>query len=137
MGFCSSTDLNKLKKLQNRDPGIATNSPYDASSQPLLVKLGWQTIRGLIVMETAMIVHRPMNNESPKYLMSLFEMFSQHTILILNCLLKTSSGQKCISYRGAQLWNNLSADTKQAQAQIQLKKEYKIRRNPFANSITF
>ena len=43
-GVCSATTLNKLKALQNRAVGIATNSPYDAPSQPLLDKLGWQTV---------------------------------------------------------------------------------------------
>ena len=39
-GVCSGTALNKLQKLQNRAARIATNSPYDAPSQPLLEKLG-------------------------------------------------------------------------------------------------
>ena len=50
-GVCSVITLNKLQKLQNRAARIATNSPYDAPSQPLLEKLGWQSIRELINME--------------------------------------------------------------------------------------
>ena len=55
-GVCSATALNKLQRLQNRAARIATSSPYDAPSQPVLEKLGWQTIRELIDTETATMV---------------------------------------------------------------------------------
>ena len=62
------------------------------------------------------MVYRSINNDAPTYLSSLFEMLSENTIRELRNtktdlklpLLKTSSGQKCFSYRGARLWNNLS-----------------------------
>ena len=129
-GVCSGTALNKLQKLQNRAARIATNSPYNAPSQPLLEKLGWQTIRELIDIETAMMVYRSINNKAPNYLTSFFERLSQNTIRELRNtktdlklpLLKISSGQKCFSYRGARLWNKLSADAKNVQTQILFKK---------------
>ena len=104
-GVCSGAALNKLQKLQNRAAKIATNSPYDARSQPLLEKLGWQTIRELINIETAMMAYSSINNEAPNYLTSLFERLSQNTIRELRNtktdlklpFLKTSSGQKCSS----------------------------------------
>ena len=127
---CNGTALNKLQKLQNRAARIATDSPYDAPSLPLLEKLGWQTIRELIDIETAMMVYRSINNEAPNYITGLFERLSQNTIRELHNtktelkmpLLKTSSGQKCFSYRGARLWNNLSVDAKNAQTESQFKK---------------
>ena len=39
-GCCNSTDILKLQKLQN--------SPFDASSKPLIQSLGWKTIEELI-----------------------------------------------------------------------------------------
>ena len=129
-GVCSGTSLNKLQKLQNRAARIATNSPYDAPSQPLLRKLGWNPIKELVDIETTMMVYKSINNEAPNYLTSLFERLSQNTIRELRNtktdlkmpLLKTSSGQKCFSYRGARLWNNLSVDAKSAKTQTQFKK---------------
>ena len=59
---------------------IATNSLYDAQSQQLLEKLGWQTIRELIDMEAATIVYRSINYEAPNYLTSFFKRLSQITI---------------------------------------------------------
>ena len=73
-------------------------------------------------METATMVYRSINNEARNYLSSLFERLSQNTIRQLRNtttdlrlrLLKLSSGQKCFSFKGARLWNNLSANIKSA-----------------------
>ena len=94
---------------------MAASSPYGA---PSLEKLG----RELIDMETATMVYRSINNGAPDYFSTLFERFSQNTIKELRNtktdfkvpLLKTSNGQKCFSYRGVRLWNNLSANVKRA-----------------------
>ena len=59
-------------------------------------------------METATMVYRSINNETPDYLSTLFESLSQNTIKELRNtkadlklpLLKTSNGKKCFSYRG-------------------------------------
>ena len=102
-------------------------------------KLGWQTIRAFIDMETAMMVYRSINNEAHNYLTNLFERLSQNTIRELRntktdhklSLLKISSGQGRFSYRGARLWNNLSADAKNAQSLSQFKTAYKISNKSF------
>ena len=85
-----------------------------------------------------------MNNEAPSYLTSLFESLSQNTVRELRNtktdlklpLLKTSRGQKCFYYRGSRLWNNLSADAKNAQTKFQFKNAYNISKETFVNSIT-
>ena len=138
-GVCSATALNKLQKPQNRAARRATNSPYDAPSQPFLEKLRLQTIRELLDMETDPMVYRSINNEAPNYLSSWFERLSQNTIRELRNtktdlklpLPKASSGQKCFSYRGAQLWKNLTAKVKNTQTKNHLKKIYKISRVSF------
>ena len=85
------------------------------------------------------MVYRSINNEAPDYLSTLFERLSQNTIKELRNtktdlklpLLKTLNGQKRFSYRGARLWNKVSANVKRAQTQCQFKKIYKIRRESF------
>ena len=87
-------------------------------------------------METAKMVYWFINNEAPNYVSSLVQRLSQNTIRELRNtktdlklpLLKTSNGQKCFSYRGARLWNNLSAGVKRTQTKNQFKKIYKISR---------
>ena len=136
-GACSTTALNKLQKLQNRAARIATNSPYDASSEPLLKQLGWQTVRELIETETARMVYRSINKEAPNYLTTLFERLSDNSVKQLRNtytdlklpLLKTSIGQRCFSYRGARLWNKLGAVVKTAQTLHQFKAAYKANSN--------
>ena len=99
-GVCSATALNKQQRRQNLAARIATGSPYDAPSQPLLEKLGWQTIRELVDMKTATMVYRLINNEAPDYISTLLERLSQNTIKELRStktdlklpLLKTSNG---------------------------------------------
>ena len=95
-------------------------------------------------MEAATMVYRSFSNEASTYLSSLFKMLSQNTIREFRNtntdlklpLLKTSSGQKWFSYKGARLWNNLSADVKNAQTQINSKRFTKSVWNPFENFIT-
>ena len=78
-GVCSTTALNRLQKLQNRAARIATSSPYDASSQPLLKELGWPTVKELIETETARMVYRSINKEAPNYLTALFDRLSDYS----------------------------------------------------------
>ena len=97
------------------------------------------TIRELIDMETATMVYRSINNEAPDWFSTLFESLSQNAIKELRNtktdlkfpLLKSSNGQKCFSYRGARLWNNLSDNVKKAETPYQFKKMCKISRKSF------
>ena len=75
-GNASSTNLQSLQKLQNRANRIATDSPYDAHSEPLIKGLGWLTIKQQIDTDTANIVYKALHNEVPKYLKELFHRLS-------------------------------------------------------------
>ena len=119
-GSASSTDLQRLQKLQNRAARSVTDSPYDAHSEPLIKKLGWLTIIQLIDTETVKIVYKALHNEAPKYLKELFhrlsdvqnrELRNSKTDLHIP-LLRKSSGQKSFVYRGVCIWNNLTCETK-------------------------
>ena len=47
-GSASSTNLQRLQKIQNRDARIVTKSLYDAPLEPLLKEFGWLTTKHLI-----------------------------------------------------------------------------------------
>ena len=64
--------LQKLQKLQNRAARIVTNSPYDASSLPLIKQLGWLSVQQTIDFETMKIVLKSLHNEVLEYLQGLF-----------------------------------------------------------------
>ena len=121
-GCCSSTDKNRLQKLQNRAARIITCSRFDASAVPIIKSLGWQTIEEMISSESKIMVFKALNGLAPQYLSELFSSNSQgshHSLRNTSTdlklpLMKTGNGQKCFSFRGAKYWNNLSAESKQA-----------------------
>ena len=118
-GCCTVTKLNSLQKIQNRVARITTNSPYDNPAVPLLQNLGWSSIRDLIRKETATLTYKALNLLAPRYLGELFSKCSEGSERILHYnetnlkipLLRTSTGQKAFSYRGAKLWNALNRET--------------------------
>ena len=64
-GFIGTTTLQKLQKLQNRAARVATNTCFDAPSEPLMQQLGWLTIEQLIELETVKVVYEALHNEAP------------------------------------------------------------------------
>ena len=109
-----------LQKIQNRAARIVTNSPYDASAALLIQNLAWPTIRNLIRKETATLTYKSLNSLASAYMRKLFTRYSDdserslrstETDLMLP-LLKTATGRKAFSYRGAKLWNSLPREAK-------------------------
>ena len=66
------------------------------------------------------MVYRSINHEAPEYLTRLFQRLSETNDRQLRntCtdlyvpFLKTACGQKCFSYKGAKLWNDLNKESK-------------------------
>ena len=93
---------------------------YDASAAPIMQNLGWSTISNLVRKETATLTYKSLNSLAPDYLRKLFakcsvdrERFLRSSETDLKIpLLKTISGQKAFSYRGAKLWNSLERASK-------------------------
>ena len=76
-GCCGTTEISKLQKLQNRAARIITNSSFDASSKPLIQKLGWKTVNDMIKHESRTMVYKSINNKAPPYLSAMFRRNSQ------------------------------------------------------------
>ena len=110
-GCCGNTDINQLQKLQNRAARIVTNSSFDSPSRPLIVSLGWKTIRELVDEESRSMVYKSLNGLAPQYMRNLFTRNSafnsrslRNSATDLRLPMKTSgNGQKCFSFRGAKL----------------------------------
>ena len=74
-------------------------------------ELGWKTIDELIKFESEIMVF----TSAPQYLCDFFvknSTFSSHSLRNTETdlrlpLKRASCGQKCLSYRGAKLWNSL------------------------------
>ena len=75
-----------------------------------------------LVVETATLTYKSLNSLAPNYLRKLFAECSDEREQFLRSsetdlkipLLKTTSGQRAFSYRGAKLWNSLERATKLA-----------------------
>ena len=108
--------------LNEQAARIITNSSFDAPSRPLIEVLGWKTVDELITGESKTMVFKSLKELAPQYLCDLFTRNSlcssyslRNTVTDLRLQMKKSAnGQKCFSYRGAKLWNSLSAEPKQA-----------------------
>ena len=113
--------LQVLQKLQNRAARIVTNSSYDSSASALIQTLNWPTVADMIKVETACMVYKSINELAPDYLSQIFAKKSacsrknlRNTATDLQIpLVKTSSGQRTFSYRGARVWNHLDLAVKQ------------------------
>ena len=118
----AGNEISKLQKLQNRAARIITNSSFDASSKPLIQKLGWKTVNDMIRHESMTIVYKSINNKAPPYMSEMFTRNSQDATRQLrntNTDLRlpkkrTCNGQKSFSFRGAKLWNSLNNEAKLA-----------------------
>ena len=121
-GCCSESNIHVLQKIQNRAAKIVTSSPYDPPATPMIESLGWSTISDLIRKETATQTYKSLNSLALNYLKKFFAKYSDERKRFLRSsetdlkmpLLKTTSGQRAFSYRGAKLWNSLERATKLA-----------------------
>ena len=120
-GACGVTRLQVLQKLQTRAGRIVTNSSYDSSASALIKTLNWPTIADIIQVGTACMVYQSINELAPDYLSQIFTKKSacsrenlRNTATDLQIpLVKTCSGQRTLSYRGARVCNHLDLEVKQ------------------------
>ena len=76
-GCCSSTDINRLQKLQNRAVRRVANSVFDAPTQPLLAKLGLRSLSELSENELKLL--KSLNDLAPNYLRQFLVRNSQQS----------------------------------------------------------
>ena len=119
-GNCGVNTLRILERLQNRSVRIITNSPYDAPAEPLLKSLGLPSVKEMVRQESASMVYKAVNKQTPIYPTTLFNRLSSVTnrfirnseLNIRPPRLKTKYGQNCFAYRGPIVWNSLPNDCK-------------------------
>ena len=111
-----------IEKFQNRATRIVNNNKFDASSRPLIERLGWKTIEELIAKESKTIVYNALYGLTPQY---LYHPFVRNFVGEARPLRNTSTdlkipkksyvnGQKRFSYHGVKLWSSLLTEAKTA-----------------------
>ena len=99
---------------------MTTSSAFNTPAKPLLANLGLRSISELNENELKLINYKSLNDLAPNYLRQLLLRKSQQSCRALRNtgrdlklpLKKTNNGQKGYSFRGAKLWNGLSAGAK-------------------------
>ena len=117
--------MKDLQVLQNKAAKIVTHSPPRAERKTMYNKLGWLTVRQLIMYHTLLTVYRVRQTQEPEYLASLLCRDSPNgRIVIQNTSLTLA--QKSFSIRGACNWNSLPPSIRTLESLSQFKKEVKV-----------
>ena len=118
-GRCNRTLHSKLQVLQSRAAKLITgNSRYSSSTQALN-ELNWKNLEEKLYVNVALTMYKIMNDQAPNYLCSRFTRKANHYNTrnkneILMCRPNTEYMRRSFSYRGAQLWNQLNENVKNA-----------------------
>ena len=116
---CGLTLKNKLQSLQNRAARVVTLTKYGCVEPDQLLKnLRWLNVQQLIDFDTAVMVHKSINNKTPPYLTNPFSKFNSvhnHDTKAGNLNLipthaRLKFGQKCFPHYGCHLWKKLDRD---------------------------
>ena len=115
-GNCGLALKNKLQSLPNRAAHVVTWTKFGCVEPDQLLKnLRWLNVQQLIDFDTAVMVHKSINNKAPPYWTSLFSKSnSVHNydtrtanLNLLPTHARLKFGQKCFSHYECHLWNKL------------------------------
>ena len=102
MALCRYHYPTKLQKLQNQVAGVATNSCFDAPSEPLIQELSSLTIVQLIQLEIVKVAYKALYNEAPLYMEEMFckQSKTQSGSYIISQLILHSPNGTCMDLNG-------------------------------------
>ena len=128
--FCGKGNNDKMENIQKRALKIVF-SDFDAEYEDLLQKFGTTTVFQRRINRIVTEVYKIINNISPSYLNSLFEI--KKTPYGLKDPLrieqprkkKTTFGLRSINYVGSKLWNELPLHIKKSSDVVEFKRALK------------
>ena len=71
-GGSSKDLLGSLQRAQNRAARVVTKLDWNTPAAELLKQCGWLSVHQLVVYHSVVMVYKIIQNESPKYLYSMF-----------------------------------------------------------------
>ena len=130
----SSSDITRLTKLQKQAARIILDSDISVSSKDLFNKLRWMPIPDWIKFRKVFTVYKALNGLHPQYITDMFKTVGNiHTRctrqsfnndLYLPPGAKLNIFRNSLCYSGAQLYNSLPADIKNAPSAMSFKHRY-------------
>ena len=121
-GSCNKGLAEKLQRLQNHAARTLMSASYDSNLDDLFRTLGWRRLYYQRLEQKSILMYKTLHGMTPDYLRSRFVYRDDVSAYRLrnteNKLVlpqpRTDYLKKSFSYSGAQLWNNLPVDLRQA-----------------------
>ena len=121
-GNCNKGLSEKLQRLQNRAARILMSASYDSNLDDLFRALGWRRLHYQRLEQKSILMYKTLHGMTPDYLRSRFVYRDNaRAYRLRNTENKLVLPQPRIDYlkrsflySGAQLWNNLPVDLRQA-----------------------
>ena len=136
-GNCNKGLSEKLQRLQNRAARILVSASYDSNLDDLFRALGWRRLYYQRLEQKSILMYKTLHGMTPDYLRSRFVYRDNVSAYRLrnteNKLVlpqpRTDYLKRSFLYSGAQLWNNLPVDLRQASSLTDFKS--KLSRHSF------
>ena len=122
-GNCNNSLKANLQRIQNRAARIITHTKYGSVDSEALLKkkLGWLNVQHLIDFNTAVMVHKSINNTMSSYLSECFtkpSAINSHNTRYANRAIfpthtNTKFGQKSFTRYGSSIWNKLDREVQE------------------------
>ena len=121
-GNCNKGLSEKLQRLQNRAARILMSASYDSNLDDLFRALGWRRLHYQRLEQKSILMYKTLHGMTPDYLRSRFvyrdnarayRLRNTENKLVLPQP-RTDYLKRSFLYSGAQLWNNLPVDLRQA-----------------------
>ena len=136
-GTCNKGLSEKLQRLQNRAARILMSASYDSNLDDLFRALGWRRLYYRRLEQKSILMYKTLHGMTPDYLRSRFVYRDNVSAYRLrnteNKLVlpqpRTDYLKRSFLYSGAQLWNNLPVDLRQASSLTDFKS--KLSRHSF------
>ena len=123
-GGCDVQEIKDLQTLQNKAARIVTHSPLRAHRKDMYNKLGWLTVKQLVIYHTLLTVYRVRQAKEPEYLSSILCNDNRlEKIIVPNIRLTLT--QKSFTTRGACNWNSLPLEIRKIETISCFKQEVK------------
>ena len=124
-GSTSSTNINRLSKLQKRAARIILQADFDTPSSTMLQELGWLSVNARIKYNKAVLTYKALNKMTPEYITQLLTPMSEtHTLnlrsvkngTLLVPLSRTKLFHDSFSCSAPRMWNSLPVEIRNSKS---------------------
>ena len=133
-GRCTTTNINRLVKLQKRAARIILQADFYTPSQSMFSELKWLSFPKRVQYHTYIMMYKVLNGMTPEYITDLFKKTSvahnRQLRSVGNDMLsiprtKTSYYDRSFTVGGAQQWNELPINIKHSPSLLSFKNSIK------------